>query len=147
MTTLPNVTFNGPHGIVFDQNGAMYVVETGKYIITKITRGGAVSVLAGNPNVGGFNDGTGPNAKFFAPEGIAIDKGGNLYVGDLGNHRIRKIAPDGTVSTIAGGNDSGYKNGPGSIARFTAPSGIAIDASGSIYVADVGNYRIRKIKN
>jgi len=147
VTTLPNVTFNGPHGIVFDQNGAMYVVETGKYIITKITRGGAVSVLAGNPHVGGFNDGTGPNAKFFAPEGIAIDKGGNLYVGDLGNHRIRKIAPDGTVSTIAGGNDSGYKNGSGSIARFTAPSGIAIDASGSIYVADVGNYRIRKIKN
>jgi len=146
VTTLPNVTLNGPHGIVFDENGTMYVVESGKHVITKIVPGGVASTFAGTPNVGGFNDGPGAGAEFFNPEGLAIDKNGSLYVGDLGNHRIRKITPAGVVSTVAGGDNSDYKNGPGPDARFFAPSGITVDASGNLYVADVGNYRIRKIK-
>ena len=84
-------------------------------------------------------------ALFAVPEGITIDAAGNLYVSDLGNNRIRKITPAGTVSTVAGGAP-GFANGAGPNARFNAPSDITIDAAGNLYVMDVNNHIIRKIK-
>ncbi|MDR1848423.1 MAG: hypothetical protein LBQ75_00100 [Zoogloeaceae bacterium] len=99
----------------------------------------------------GFADGKGSTARFNEPNGIVIDRAGNLYVSDTQNDRIRKVTPEGVVSTLAGsgstGGDTpgGFADGEGSVARFHAPTGIAMDAAGNLYVADMGNERIRKI--
>jgi len=134
--------FNEPHGIAVDTTGNLYVADTKNHRIRKVTPNGEVSTLAGS--VEGFADGAGQNARFNEPNGIAIDAAGNLYVGDEGNHRIRKVTPSGEVSTLAG-NEQGFADGQGITARFHNPSGIAIDAAGNLYMADTGNNRIRKI--
>lgn len=102
-----------------------------------------VSTFAGVGFSAGANDGVGPTARFNAPLGIAIDKDDNIIVADFRNHRIRKIAPDGTVTTIAG-SIAGFANGT-SLARFYGPAGVAVDKDGNIIVADYGNNRIRMI--
>ena len=101
-----------------------------------------VSTLAGSSY--GYLDGTGTSAKFASPSGSVVDGSGNLYVSDQFNHRIRKITPSGVVSTFAG-NSNGYKDSIGTLAQFSSPTGLAIDSSGNIYVADQGNNRIRMI--
>lgn len=138
------VLLSGPQGIAVNASGDLYVVESGKGLIRKITSEGTVTTVAGS-EPGGFADGQGTAALFFVPEGIAIDTQGNLYIGDLGNDRIRKITPSGYISTIAG-STKGNVNGPGADARFYAPAGLAIDASGYLYIADVNNHSIRKLK-
>jgi len=137
-----NARFNKPHGIAVDAAGNLYVADTKNHRIRKVTPNGEVSTLAGNEQ--GFADGWGRNARFNEPNGIAIDAAGNLYIGDEGNHRIRKVTPNGEVSTLAG-SEQGFADGQGSAARFHNPSGIAIDAVGNLYVADTRNKRIRKV--
>jgi len=110
--------------------------------IRRVTPNGEVSTLAGS--VQGFADGTGSAAKFSNPRGITIDAMGNLYVADWLNNRIRKVTPNGEVSTLAG-SVQGFGDGTGNDARFHKPSGIAIDAAGNLYVADSNNNRIRKL--
>jgi hypothetical protein len=108
-----------------------------------------VSTVAGGmqpPASGaGFADGPAQLAQFSTATGIAVDQVGNLYVADSGNQRIRKITPQGDVSTLAGAGQPGFADGSGSTARFDAPWGIAVDQAGNLYVADTGNHRIRKI--
>jgi sugar lactone lactonase YvrE len=144
--------FKGPAGIAVDAVGNIYVADSGNNRIRKITSMGEVSTLAGSEE--GFADGVGAAAKFNHPRGIVIDAWNNLYVTDSNNHRIRKITSKGDVSTFAGGGVAGrrisgipdaFADGPGSVARFFDPHGIAIDIEGNLYVADYGNYRIRKI--
>jgi sugar lactone lactonase YvrE len=135
---------SGPQGIAVDASGNLYVVESGASLIRKITPPGVLTTIAGAIG-GGFADGPGDKALFAVPEGITIDATGNLYVSDLGNNRIRKITPAGTVSTVAGGAP-GFANGSGPNARFNAPSDITIDAAGNLYVMDVNNHIIRKIQ-
>jgi formylglycine-generating enzyme required for sulfatase activity len=94
---------------------------------------------------GGFADGAGVDAKFNTPTGVAVDSSGNLYVADQENHRIRKVAPNGRVTTLAGSGSAGFADGQGLGASFYYPTGVAVDSSGNIYVADFYNCRIRKI--
>ncbi|HEY9004240.1 MAG TPA: hypothetical protein VIM89_22990 [Mucilaginibacter sp.] len=105
---------------------------------------GAVTTFAGSATAG-YNDGVGTAALFSNPAGMASDASGNLYVCDMFNNRIRKIAPDGTVTTIAGNGTAGNGDGPALNAQFYAPQGLAVDAQGNVFIADYGNNLIREI--
>lgn len=138
--------FNSPTGIAVDASGNVYVAEAGDWTIRKITPAGVVSTFAGAAFQLGSADGVGTAARFFIPYGLAIDSSGNLYVADRGNHTIRKITADGTVSTLAGtAQQSGFVDGTGSAARFNNPWGVTVDTAGNVFVADYGNNAVRKI--
>jgi hypothetical protein len=138
--------FYGPRGAAVDSAGNVYVADYGNHTIRKITPAGVVSTLAGLALSFGSADGTGSAARFYYPSGVAVDGSGNVYVGDWGNHTIRKITPAGVVSTFAGlAGNWGSADGTGSAARFTYPYGVAVDGSGNVYVADQNNHTIRTI--
>ena len=138
--------FFGPSGVAVDGNGNIYVADSYNNIIRKIAPGGVVSSLAGSAGQSGSSDGTGSAARFWRPSGVAVDGIGNIYVADSANNTIRKITPAGVVSTLAGSaGQSGSSEGTGSAARFSNPTGVAVDGSGNVYVADKGNNKIRKV--
>ena len=137
-------TFNLPEAVAVDAAGNVYVADNGNDLIRKVTPAGQVSTFAGSGQPG-KSDGTGTSASFNSPFGIAIDAAGNVYVADSGNNLIRKITPDGAVTTIAGSGSKGANDATGKAASFNTPSGIAIDKLGNIYVADENNNLIRKI--
>ena len=138
--------FNLPHGIAMDANGVVYVADTFNHTIRKITPAGSVTTLAGTAGRKGSTDGLGTTALFNSPAGVAVDAQGTVYVADNGNHTIRKIAPTGSVTTLAGAaGHRGGTDGPGPTARFRYPTGVAVDASGTVYVTDHMNATIRRI--
>ena len=138
-------TFNNPHGIAVDINGTVYTADRFSHIIRKITLDGMVTTLAGTAGVSGNVDGTGDTALFYEPWGLCVDGVGNVFVADTRNNKIRKITPDGTVTTIAGSGNFGTSNGFGVSATFGNPTGIEVDGVGNIYVADHLTHIIRKI--
>ncbi len=142
---LPNETgFSDPFAVAIGSDGAVYISDAGESNrIRKIEPDKTVTTFAGGAE--GYADGQGLQASFNTPSGIAIDSKGNLYVADTGNNRIRKITPDGLVSTVAGDGSAGYLDGPAVSARFDGPIGITVDDRGNIYVADSYNDRIRLI--
>jgi sugar lactone lactonase YvrE len=137
--------FYYPLGIAIDTIGNLYVADTDNNTIRKIAPGGVVTTFAGLAGTFGSADGTGTAARFDYPEGIAIDAAGNFYVADTWYSTIRKITPDGVVTTLAGqvGID-GDVDGAGSQAQFKSLWGIAVDPAGSVFVADTLNSRIGK---
>lgn len=138
--------FQNPTGIVRDSLGNLYVSEQFTYKIRKIDSNGNVSTLAGS-GVSGFADGTGTNAKFAGCYGLAIDSNNNLYVGDYGNHRIRKVTPAGVVTTLAGNGTAGSVDGTRTNSQLNQPHGVAVNSSGTIiYVIEYGGNKIRKIQ-
>ncbi|UCH59539.1 MAG: ABC transporter substrate-binding protein [Anaerolineales bacterium] len=140
----PQARFLGPEGLAVDRQGNIYVAERFGNRIRRINPGGTVSTLAGT-GIPGYADGPASSAQFNYPFGLALDGAGNLYVGDTFNHRIRVVHIDGTVSTFAGDGTAGYRDGPTLQAQFDRPTGVAISASGVLYVADSGNNCIRAI--
>lgn len=134
-----------PIGLAVDGVGNVYVAGYSSMSIRKIYPNGLVTTLAGNSGYSGPNDGTGSAARFKLPGGVAVDASGNVYVADTGNHLIRKITPEGVVTTIAGSGSSGSADGAGAEATFNYPEGIAVDNTGNVYVADTNNNMIRKI--
>lgn len=138
-------SFNNPTGVAVDTAGNVYVTDYGNNEIRKITSAGVVTTWAGNAILSGSTDGTGTAASFYGPSGIAMDSSGNLYVADANNNRIRKITPSGAVTTWAGSSARGSTDGTSTAASFYGPSGVAIDASDDLYVADANNNKIRKI--
>jgi len=138
--------FYTPYSVTVDNGGNVYVADTYNHTIRKITSAGVVTTVAGLAGVTGSDDGTGGTARFSSPAFIAADNAGNLYVVDYGNLTIRKIAPGGVVTTLAGSvGNSGSADGTGSSARFFNPHKIAADSAGNLYLADYGNHTIRKI--
>jgi sugar lactone lactonase YvrE len=143
--------FGRPSGIILAPDGNAYVTDQSSNKVRKITPNGVVTTFAGAdysgepfPDNTGFQDGLGKEAKFHNPSSIAIIPDGTMYVADMHNFKIRKISPNGMVSTIAG-SEYGYANGPGATASFNYVYGLAAAADGTVYVADNGNHMIRKI--
>jgi sugar lactone lactonase YvrE len=141
--------FNGITGITIDSSNNLYASDTGNKTIRKITPAGVVTTIAGTAGSSGSTDAAGSSARFNSPWDIDIDAAGNLYIADRGNNSIRKLTLSGatyTASTIAGSAGSpGSTDGTGSAARFNTPTGLAVDASGIIYVSDTGNNTIRRL--
>ena len=143
-------TFRQPSGLAVDSDGTIYVADTLNHAIRAISPAGVVTTLAGRSGTPGDADGTGADARFYAPESVALDVdegGGALYVADTNNHTIRRILlATGEVTTVAGGAGvAGSTDGAGTAARFRFPSGIAVGANGRVYVADTGNDTIRAL--
>jgi len=137
---------NNPTGAAFSPSGDLYIADYGNNSIRKVTTAGVVTTFAGSTaGASGSANGTGTAATFNAPGGIAIDYAGVIYVADQFNSRIRKIALDGTVSTLAGSSTGYLDNATGTAAKFYWPWGLAVDTSGNVYVADTYNNMIRKI--
>jgi hypothetical protein len=143
--------FNSPINICFDPEGNLLVSDFGNQRIRKISTDGQVTTIAGT-GVAGLLDGPALEAQFNYPRGICMDDSGNIYIGDSWNHRIRKISPDGEVSTFAGGGDTigvqsvgNYIDATGEDARFYTPTEVSIDSDNNLYVADAFNHRIRKV--
>ena len=154
--------FDGPQGVAVGADGSVYVADCNNNSIRKISRDGEVSTLAGCPpdvandvdgdgNTSGHVDGAGDDARFEAPCDLAVDIDGTIVVADSGNYCIRKVTPEGVVSTLAGPTDgnrpsrSGYVDGPANKARFDSPQGVAIDMDGNVLVADHANGCVRMI--
>jgi hypothetical protein len=136
--------FDVPQAVAVDNAGNLYVADVWNCSIRKVTPGGVVTTLAGGS--GGSADGTGTNAQFDMPEGVAVDRAGNVYVGDMLNNTIRKVTPGGVVTTLAGlAGNQGSADGTGSAAQFNNPYGVAVDSAGNVYVADCFNFTIRKV--
>lgn len=139
--------FSNPSGVAVDGASNVYVGDSGNNTIRKITPGGVVSTLAGLAGTSGLTDGTGNAARFTDPKGVAVDGSGNVYVADASNHTIRKVTPNGVVTTLAGSAGiNGSADGTGSEARFNFPTGVAVDLAGNVYVTDLDNNTIRKIR-
>ena len=137
--------FDGPRSVAFDKLGNIYVADTYNHTIRKITAAGLVSTLAGLAGSMGDSDGTGNEARFNYPLGIAFYDPDTIYVADTVNQTIRKITLQGVVTTVAGlAGSSGSADGTGNDARFFHPSGLAVDNRGILYVADSGNDTIRQ---
>lgn len=135
--------FNRLEDIAVGSDGNVYVVDSGCHNVRKITPEGVVTTIAGKVGERGAADGKGESARFSYPRSLAIDQEGNIYVADTGNRLLRKITPDGTVTTVAGGSKSLYpKDGIGKGARFVYPTKVRIGKDGHIYVYD--RARIRK---
>jgi sugar lactone lactonase YvrE len=136
--------FRGPGWTAVDSSGTLYI--SCNSTIRRITPEGLVGTLAGADEQLGSTDGPGNKARFFFAGGITIDGNGNAYVADSGNQTIRKISPDGQVTTLAGVvKQTGFGDGPIGIARFNTPMGVTVDGSGNVYVADMRNHTIRKV--
>ncbi|WP_165452623.1 cadherin-like beta sandwich domain-containing protein [Paenibacillus thalictri] len=138
-----------PNAVAIDGAGNLFIADTYNNRIRKVdasTR--KISTVAGSSGVDGYSGDGGPaiNAKLNEPEGIAVDNSGNLYIADTDNNRIRKVLPNGNIITIAGTGVSGYlgDGGVGNLAQLNGPTGLAVDSSGNLYIADKYNYAIRK---
>ncbi len=137
--------FNTPSRLETDADANVYVTDTGNSAVRRVTPAGVVTTVAGNGTCGS-RDGAGTEAQFCAPRGIALDRRGNLWVADSGNHTVRRIAPSGAVSTVAGSPGvCGSRDGRGGQAQFCGPQDVEVDEWGNVYVVDTGNSTIRMI--
>ena len=140
-----SAAFSTPSGLALDGAGNLYVADTGNNRVRRVTREGVVTTLAGG-GAAGFQDGAAAEARFDAPVGVAVGREGEVYVADTYNDRVRVIAKDGRVRTLAGLGTPGLADGGAlDAALFDTPCGVAVSEAGEVYVADTGNNRLRRI--
>jgi uncharacterized protein (TIGR03437 family) len=140
---------NNPLGVALDHGGNLYIADYYNSRIRKVSNG-VITTVAGNGTSSAFSGDDGPatSAALTGPNGVAVDAGGNLYISEVGNNRIRKVS-NGVITTVAGNGARGFSgdNGPATSAQLAEPSGVAVDSAGNLYIADAGNFRIRKVSN
>jgi len=140
--------FSTPYGIATDLEGNLFIADLNNHRIRKVTPAGVITTVAGN-GVAGFSGDGGPatSGQIRSPSDVAVDSSGNLYIADTGNFRVRRVTPNGTLSTFAGTGGSGYAgdDGPALSARFNSPVGLAVDRDGNVFIADLFNHRIRRV--
>jgi hypothetical protein len=149
-----NAELRNPLGVAADALGNFYIADAGNERIRKVNASGTITTVAGNGYQdssynGGFSGDNGPaiNAELNYPRGVAVDVIGNIYIADANNNRIRMVSPSGIITTVAGNGYAGFSgdNGLAISAELNNPQGVAVDASGNIYIADTANNRIRKV--
>jgi RHS repeat-associated protein len=137
-----------PHGVAVDSQGNIFIADSFNYRIRKVDPSGTITTVAGSGEQGYSGDG-GPatQAKLRNPQEIAVDSQGNIFIANPLKNCIRKVDPSGTITTVAGTGERGYSGdgGPATQARLSYPKGIAVDSQGNLFIADIGNYRIRKV--
>ncbi len=141
--TLAKSRFNAPRGIAGDHTGNIYVADAGNHAIRLITANGVVGYFVGD-GLSGNKDGHGIKARLHTPGAMAVDSAA-LYVADIGTHQLKIVTLDGLVNTLAGGGKAGFKDDVGTNALFNTPMGVAARPDGSVWVADAGNHRLRRI--
>jgi len=143
-------TMHEPYGMAIDAAGNIYIADTVNQVIRKVRASdGIITTVAGN-GVQGYGGDNGPalQASFNTPTGVAVDAQGNLYIADKDNDRIRKVsAANGIITTVAGSSVVGFSgdNGPATSAKLCRPYAMTLDGSGNMFIADSGNFRIRKV--
>jgi sugar lactone lactonase YvrE len=135
-----------PRALAVDEQGNLYISDWELSTVRRVSRDGAITTVAGTGRPGFSGDGRpATRAQLKYPEGLAVDRAGNLYIVDSGNGRVRKVSRAGTITTIAGGGTSLGSGIRAKSARLSNPEGLVVDAHGNLYVADWGNYLVRKI--
>jgi sugar lactone lactonase YvrE len=143
-----DAVFNLPFGITLDSQGSLYIADTANCRVRRVSADGTIATLAGN-GTPGYSGDSGPAtaASLMYPWDVKVDASGNVYIADEGNHVIRKVTPDGTITTFAGTGSIGSDgdDGPATQATFYSPVALAIDAQGNLYIADYGSNVVRKV--
>ncbi len=137
-----------PQGVALDSAGNLYIADTQNHRIRMLTPGGAISTIAGTGTAGFSGDGgAAAAAQLNEPSQVAVDTGGNVYIADTSNHRVRLVTTDGNIATIAGTGDAAYNgdDGPAVQVALHKPGGLALDGQGNVFVADTGNNRVRML--
>ena len=137
-----------PQDVALGADGSVYIADTGNHCIRQVTRGGSIRTVVGTGVWGyGGDGGAAARAQLARPRGVTIDTEGCVYIGDTENHCVRKVALDGTITTVAGNGTEGYSGdgGAATSAQLAWPRGIVVDADGCLFIADCGNSSIRKV--
>jgi len=138
---------NEPHGVFVDAAGNLFIADRSNHRIRQVDPAGTISTVAGTGTFGFSGDGQATRRSLIGPHGVFVDAAGNLFIADQVNHRIRKVAPAGTISTVAGVDTRGFSGdgGPAIGAQLQFPAGVFVDPAGNLFIADSGNHRIRKV--
>ncbi|MGA2739283.1 MAG: hypothetical protein ABSG65_17820, partial [Bryobacteraceae bacterium] len=143
-----SASFRGPSGVAVDASGNLWIADSGNNLIRKVSASGIIATVVGN-GIAGFSGDGGPAtaASLWSPTGVAVDGSGNLWIADTYNSVIRKVSAAGIIATVAGNGTSGFSGdgGPATGASLSQPVGVAVDASGNLFIADTSNNRIRKV--